>query len=89
MAERRWNPGPIIAAVLLLLPVLYVGSYLALVTPGGYTKTISGVTTTISPQSYRWGEPGIARFFWPLEKIDRRLRPGPWDAPNDIRWPDS
>jgi hypothetical protein len=27
--------APIIAAVLLLLPVLYVGSYLALVTPGG------------------------------------------------------
>jgi hypothetical protein len=82
------RPAPIIAAVLLLL-LMYVGSFLALVTPGGYTKTISGVTTTISPQSYRWGEPGIARFFWPLEQIDRRVRRKAWDAPNDIRWPDS
>ena len=29
------RPAPIIAAVLLLLPVLYVGSYFALVAPEG------------------------------------------------------
>ena len=55
--------APIIAAILLLLPVLYVGSYLALVSPRPdninygphYTATLSWV-------------------FWPLEKIDRKLR---------------
>lgn len=64
---------PIIVACLLLLPVMYVGSYLAL--------------AAHSPR--RMGEPRIAlyrvksknvhQFFWPLEQIDRRLRPGFWD----------
>jgi hypothetical protein len=33
----RKHAAPIIAIVLLLLPVLYVSSYLALVVPGGYS----------------------------------------------------
>jgi len=30
------HAAPVIAAVLLLLPALYVGSYFALVVPGGH-----------------------------------------------------
>jgi hypothetical protein len=74
MATR---PAPIIAAVLLLLPVLYVGSYLALVTPAG---------TTVHPNDpklyqvtyYRVGGSWASVGFWPLEQLDRRMRPRSW-----------
>jgi hypothetical protein len=57
--------------------VLYVGSYLALVTPAG---------TTINPSDpksyyvayYRVGGSWCPVVFWPLEQIDRRMRPGSW-----------
>src|SRR5687767_9772644 len=66
--ENRRSPGPLIA-VLLLLPVLlafYVGSYIAFVEHG-------------SALPYRDNE--AARiFFWPLEQIDRTLRPLVWGA---------
>ena len=75
--------APIIAAVLLLLPVLYVGSYLALVVPGGQ------VVFTVSPAKmktlrgnfvhYRTCSKLSERVFWPLEQIDRRVRPEAWE----------
>jgi hypothetical protein len=74
--------APIIGAILLLLPVLYVGSYLALVTPESRivihrTKLPDGSTEVTSDiESYRVG--GVAWIFWPLEQIDRRVRPGAW-----------
>jgi hypothetical protein len=61
---------PIIAAVVLLLPVLYVGSYLALVNPGAAIR--------VERVNYRAGAHHIAMIFWPLEHIDRMVRPGAW-----------
>jgi hypothetical protein len=61
------NRAPLIVAViLLLLPVLYVGSYLALYSP--------------APDQYGSGS-GYRRhprIFWPLETIDRMIRPAKW-----------
>jgi hypothetical protein len=84
--------APLIAAVLLLVPVVYVGSYLALVIPPG--RTILGPPTPVPGGSifvkththqtilgferYRWGGQAAERIFWPLEQLDRRVRPGAW-----------
>jgi hypothetical protein len=72
--------APLITAiVLLLLPVLYVGSYLALVTPNGQRMVWFGPDVATYPkQSYRWGAQLSERIFWPLEQIDRQLRPHAW-----------
>jgi len=58
---------PIIAAILLCLPVVYVGSYFALVTPR-------------TADSYRIGGTVAARCYWPLEQLDRRYRKDEWFA---------
>jgi len=75
--------------VLLLLLLLYVGSYLAMVLPDGRTvmrsnfvdpETLEG---DFSWSNYRFGYPLSDRIFWPLELLDRRVRPGTWGiAPN-------
>lgn len=70
------NRAPlIIAIVLLLLPVLYVGSYLALVVPAGFFTARSGTART---EYYRVENDSCAQVFWPLEQLDRKLRPGGW-----------
>lgn len=84
----------VIAIVLLLLPMLYLGSYLALVRPSGYWfhSTTTGEVTQSYIHGYRYfGQcsefdsplPWAARIapaiFWPLEQIDRRVRPEAWD----------
>ena len=67
----------ILAIVLLLLPVLYVGSYLALVLPQG--RLVPESPTLDVNSHYRFGrELGISRAFWPLEQIDRRMRSTHW-----------
>jgi hypothetical protein len=71
------HAAPIIAAILLILPVLYVGSYLALVVPGR-TMFESAWGPTIPP--YRWRLKMAERIFWPLEQIDRKVRPRAWEA---------
>ena len=74
---------PILAAILLLLPVLYVGSYCALVTPEG-TPILIPLNSSGSFQehfvSYRYGSDLAAILFWPLENMDRKLRPAAWDS---------
>jgi hypothetical protein len=75
--NRPRSFAPIIAAVLLLLPVLYVGSYLAVVVPSPFPVK----SKYFPPEySYRCGGEWAYRIFWPLEQIDRRVRPGAWDA---------
>ena len=69
----------IVAIVLLLLPVLYVGSYFALVVPSGMTLN------PFSPKSievvhYRFCAHASALLFFPLELIDRKMRPGAWNT---------
>jgi hypothetical protein len=86
------SPAPIIAAVLLILPVLYVGSYLALVVPSGRPYRV--VLILDGPQRptpiyttgighYRFGVGLCQQFYWPLEQLDRKVRPRAWESPYD------
>jgi hypothetical protein len=76
-AVSKKHAAPIIAAILLLLPVLYVGSYLALVTPNARVRSVTGL------EHYRIKGRVWSTVFWPLERCDRRLRPVVWD---DSEW---
>jgi hypothetical protein len=72
----------IVAIVLLLLPVLYVGSYLALVVPEGISMDPPGLLqlgSGLPRANYRFVDRTAARIYWPLEQIDRKLRPGRWE----------
>jgi hypothetical protein len=72
------HAAPIIATILLLLPVLYVGSFYALVLPHSkrIAMTASGECEEVA--CYRFGSEYSRNIFWPLEQIDRKLRPGTW-----------
>lgn len=84
------NRRPLIfAIVILVLPVLYVGSYLALVRPGGYGFAMDGsplgyaARCSFDPpivENYRYGGKYADCVFWPLEQIDRWVRPWKWDS---------
>ena len=74
--DKQSRAPLIIAVVLLLLPVLYVGSYLALVVPSGVRHLIREPLKTKVTTPYRIRE--VDSYFWPLEQIDRKLRPGAW-----------
>ena len=76
----------IVAIVLLVLPVLYVGSYLALVVPGGRVifYAVGPNTSRGELVRYRWGDEWPRQIFWPLEKIDRKLRPKAWTPDLDF-----
>ena len=76
----------ILAIVLLLLQVLYVGSYLALVEPKGrlvLKRTLIGNARFLNGrvEHYRAGGEWSPVVFWPLEQIDQKLRPRAWDGP--------
>lgn len=77
----KYSRAPLIFAIaLLLLPILYVGSYLALVTPGGFSiaDDTGGGNMPISFYNYRVSPSICSTLFWPLEQIDRKLRPEAW-----------
>lgn len=57
----------ILAVLLLLLPLLYVGSYLAVVFP-----------CDDAHDCYRLNAARLVYVYWPLEQLDRRLRPRDW-----------
>ena len=84
--------APIIAAVLLLLPVLYVTSYLVLVVPEGIPRQGIGVANGVVVSSishdnhYRLARDQAEWLFWPLEQIDRRLRPSAWQHGRQLRF---
>ena len=80
----KLNGQLLLAIVLLLLPILYIGSYLAFVVPSGvpqgeyycrfekHDKTIyASYRINTNTEFAEW-------FFWPLERLDRKLRPGSW-----------
>jgi hypothetical protein len=78
----------ILAIVLLLLPVLYVGSYFALVVPSGIPRRMAGPYggTYISfNEHYRFADTEAKFLFWPLEQIDRRMRPKAWQVDDLIQ----
>ena len=71
------HAAPIIAAALLLLPVLYVGSY------------VTFMALTPNPH-FAFNELGTSRltaesFYWPLIRADRCLRPAAWDEERIIK----
>ena len=89
---KRESRAPLIVAiVLLLLPVLYVGSYLALVLPGNIVVDPGGsihltlldtnglgVPVFGRRENYRFADSLCSVLFWPLEQIDRKVRPAAW-----------
>ena len=70
----------IVAIALLFLPLLYVGSYLALVKPGSVYEW-DLITGNRLSTNYRSGGKVSECIFWPLEQIDRKVRPGAWGPP--------
>jgi hypothetical protein len=82
------HTGPLIAAILLLLPVLYVGSYLASVAP--WNGSIATTTGEVYPIHFvsRFAPPYALRvFFRPLQLLDMQLRPKFWEQPlDDPNW---
>ncbi|WP_254512088.1 hypothetical protein [Anatilimnocola floriformis] len=74
----------LVAFALLLLPVLYVGSYLALVRPAGMlvvTIRVMGSSNRVATGSkthYLLGGHAAEIIFLPLEFVDRQLRPAEW-----------
>jgi hypothetical protein len=75
----------IVAIVLLLLPVLYVGSYLVLVAPQAkghvrnWTTNDGRTFATYSYGHYRWIDDRLAgSLFWPLEQVDQGVRTEAW-----------
>jgi hypothetical protein len=83
---KRDSRTPLVAAiVLLLLPMLYEGSYFALVVPQGWAKQLPQEgPTTFTWKNYRVGSAGSEVLFgivyWPLEKIDHSMRPSVWNS---------
>ncbi|WP_425615808.1 hypothetical protein NA78x_005739 [Anatilimnocola sp. NA78] len=72
---KRDSRAPLIVAVVLLtLPALYVGSYFALLSESPELRmTSSGSCAHVG--KYRVAEPWCQCVFWPLEELDRKLRP--------------
>ena len=66
MDKKRLSAGPqIIAVAVLLLPLLYVGSYLAL----------------LQTEYFGWGGNWASHFYSPLVQIDRKMRSEAWESP--------
>lgn len=63
----------------LTLPA-YVWTYFKLVTPGDYTCRAQ-IGHVYWPRNYRSNETVAGYVFWPLEKLDRALRPKKWKVP--------
>jgi hypothetical protein len=70
----------------LLLPLLYVGSYFAMVSPNSsevpHPVAVSDDVTLVFHDKvhYRIAHTLANRIYWPLEKADRKLFPKRWRA---------
>jgi hypothetical protein len=83
---KRESRAPlIIAIVLLLLPVLYVGSYLAMVVPEGtfLKEMLPDGTGVLRGSHYRAFPDVCEKIFAPLQWMDLNLRPGAWKIPGE------
>jgi hypothetical protein len=82
MDKQPRSRTPLITAlVLFLLPVIYVGSYLALVDPPGNSYTASNRKIWRQANYHLRGRTvnnAAERIFWPLEQVDYKLRPKAW-----------
>jgi hypothetical protein len=75
MKDKRSIAAPIAIAVLLLLPLLYVGSYCAIVRRDAF------IDADHTLRYYRFGRDRSRAVFWPLETLDRRIQPEAWYDP--------
>jgi hypothetical protein len=76
--------APLIVAIALLLPVLYVGSYLPLMDHERFVYSLRDDWFLVP--NYRFGGQYTHRFFWPLLQLDRKLRPRVWGLDLDQRF---
>ena len=68
----------VLVATLALLLVAYVGGYLGLSNPSRAGVGRGGGYTSWVEPNYRVGGDAAERVFWPLEQLDRRMRPDFW-----------
>jgi hypothetical protein len=80
MNDRRSNAAPIAIAVLLALPLLYVGSYLALVEVSGVAIANADNEKWAWVENYRVGTNAARTIYKPLNWADRQLRPSYWET---------
>lgn len=82
------HAGPLFVAIALLLCVpVYFVSYAALVIPSGVLASRPGRPFNWELDHYYLAPDQAAVFFWPLEQMDRRIRPKAWDAWVDMEGP--
>jgi hypothetical protein len=75
MDEKRSTAAPVAVALLLALPlVVYVAAYAMMLTDI-WTVRITRDGDYYSARNYRFADNYAAIFFWPVEQIDRRIRP--------------
>lgn len=77
MNEKGTSSVWIVGAMLLLLPVVYGGSYLVLARPLSISVPSEGAFEVVA--HYRFGGEYAETFFWPLEQLDRWMRPEQWE----------
>lgn len=81
MKESR---APLLIALALAIPLLYVSSYLALVQRRGIVHDppmqLPGglIAPSYNLKFYRVDCDFLAKIYWPLEQVDRKLVPGWW-----------
>jgi hypothetical protein len=76
--EERSSHTPWVAIILLcLLPCIYAGSYLALV-EAQPLSFVSGPGPWRKRAVYRVGGAVAAKVYWPINKLDRKVRPDYW-----------
>ncbi len=71
----------VVAVVLVFVALLYVGSYLALVRPLAMLIPVRGAPGSYDMRHYALGGAIAETIYWPLEQIDRRIRPAMWREP--------
>jgi hypothetical protein len=77
--SRSFVPVAAVSIFLILLAFGYVGSYVVLVNPDPDPVAFSlGMMHSLDSPDYVLGGEWARRFFWPLEQLDRRLRPEVW-----------
>ena len=84
------NSGPLFAALVLLLCVpVYFVSYLALVVPAGVEISLPAPAPPVwKINHYRLAPDQAAVVYWPLEQVDRRIRPAAWEVVQVSEWID-
>lgn len=79
MSDKCPTAAIIFVAILLALPVIYFGSYYALLvkTTAVFTTKVMNVRVVSLP-NYRAGGEAAKSFFGPAYHIDRAIRPSYW-----------